>query len=312
MDTDHNALVPSWLLLKIADAETGFFQRVGGRDSLEAVEGSVRGCRYPLTMLEKLLGKEKVKTAKILEIGSGYGFFLCYALKLGLDVVGIEPGTGVGFTGRYERAVELLELNLIPDARTRLLNATAESLPFDDNSFDAVISVAVLEHVRDLDVSMNESIRVLKPGGLLWANLPNYGGIYEAHYNIFWIPYMAKWLAKKYVRMLGRDASLIDELNLVTLKTFKKYLNGGETYGKTYVYGRGRFNAVLTAYDYCINNKLIPEPSEHTGIRRRIISLLRRRDIQAVVRIPLGFCTKIAELLGLVTVFDLVLYKRSI
>jgi SAM-dependent methyltransferase len=48
----------------------------------------------------------------------------------------------------------------------------AEVLPFVDNAFDAVISVAVLEHVRDPFTAAREIMRVLKPGGKLFCCVP--------------------------------------------------------------------------------------------------------------------------------------------
>jgi len=47
-----------------------------------------------------------------------------------------------------------------------------EALPFKDNSFDGVISVAVLEHVRDPFGCADELVRVLKPGGALICCVP--------------------------------------------------------------------------------------------------------------------------------------------
>lgn len=47
-----------------------------------------------------------------------------------------------------------------------------ETLPFVDGTFDAVISVAVLEHVRDPFRCADEIARVLKPGGRLYCCVP--------------------------------------------------------------------------------------------------------------------------------------------
>ena len=308
---EYNVVVPDRLLHRMANAEADFFWRVGRRDSIEIIKKSALGCRYPLTMLEKLLGKEKVKTLKILEIGSGYGFSLCYMLKLGLDIVGIEPGASTGFDGRYTRAVELLEANLIPDARTKLLDASAENLPFDDNTFDAVISVAVLEHVRDLDMSMREAIRVLKLGGLLWANVPNYNSTYEGHYDIFWIPRITKGVAKRYVKLFRRDPSFVDELNFTTPKMFKKYLNSEETHGRLYLCGRCWVNVIFFGYNCCLCSNLLSGLTESVGVLGKVVSLLQHSSIRRTLKIPLRVCTKVLEVLGLAAVFDLVLYKRG-
>lgn len=48
----------------------------------------------------------------------------------------------------------------------------AEELPFEDESFEAVLSIAVLEHVLDPRRAANEIIRVLKPGGTLYVAVP--------------------------------------------------------------------------------------------------------------------------------------------
>jgi SAM-dependent methyltransferase len=47
-----------------------------------------------------------------------------------------------------------------------------ERLPFKDGVFDAVISIAVLEHVRDPFACAAEIVRVLKPGGELVCSVP--------------------------------------------------------------------------------------------------------------------------------------------
>lgn len=60
------------------------------------------------------------------------------------------------------------------------------SFPFEDESFDAVISLATLEHIIDIDHHMNEIKRILKTGGDLFLSVPNYSGIH------FVIPFVLK------------------------------------------------------------------------------------------------------------------------
>ena len=60
----------------------------------------------------------------------------------------------------------------VVDYDTTDIIGAGEQLPFKDNAFDAIISLAVLEHVRDPFACAREIIRVLKPGGELLCGVP--------------------------------------------------------------------------------------------------------------------------------------------
>lgn len=47
-----------------------------------------------------------------------------------------------------------------------------ERLPYDDSCFDRVVVIHVLEHLPNLPATLDESLRVLKPGGLFTVVLP--------------------------------------------------------------------------------------------------------------------------------------------
>ncbi|NRP21076.1 Ubiquinone biosynthesis O-methyltransferase [Ensifer adhaerens] len=82
---------------------------------------------------------------------------------------GIILDCGAGSRGEYYGNVINLEIAAYPS--TDVL-AVGEHLPFRDNTFDAIFSIAVLEHVRDPFRCAAEIARVLKPGGTLYCCVP--------------------------------------------------------------------------------------------------------------------------------------------
>jgi ubiquinone/menaquinone biosynthesis C-methylase UbiE len=58
--------------------------------------------------------------------------------------------------------------------RYRFVRAFGESLPFDDELFDAIVTQDTLEHVHDVATVLRELRRVLKPGGCVYAQFPSW------------------------------------------------------------------------------------------------------------------------------------------
>ncbi len=85
--------------------------------------------------------------------------------------------------------------------------------PFKDESFDAVISLATLEHIIDIDHHMNEIRRILKKDGDLFLSVPNYSGIH------FVIPFLLK-MAKHFtilqkVNYRGTNSTHMSDILLI-------------------------------------------------------------------------------------------------
>jgi ubiquinone/menaquinone biosynthesis C-methylase UbiE len=96
---------------------------------------------------------------RVLEIGAGTGFNIRHYPDDVEEIVITEPGAGL--LRRAEgRAAE-------SGRPVRAVLAFAERLPFEDDSFDTVVSTLVLCSVRDQDMALAEIRRVLKPGGRL-------------------------------------------------------------------------------------------------------------------------------------------------
>ncbi|MBO0812415.1 MAG: class I SAM-dependent methyltransferase [Microlunatus sp.] len=92
----------------------------------------------------------------LLEVGCGTG-------ALAERIAGELP-TQVTCVDQSERMVELTAGRGIC-----ALVADAGALPFDDDSYDAVLAAWMLYHVADLDQTLSEIRRVLRPGGLFVA-----------------------------------------------------------------------------------------------------------------------------------------------
>ena len=79
-------------------------------------------------------------------------------------------------------AVELVETDVAFGPRTMLI-CDAHDIPFADESFDAVIAQAVLEHVADPYRCVDEIHRVLKEQGLVYAETPFMVQVHLAPYD---------------------------------------------------------------------------------------------------------------------------------
>lgn len=79
----------------------------------------------------------------------------------------LDCGAGL----RHTLHPNVVNYEIVPYSSTDVVGV-GEKLPFADATFDGVLSVAVLEHVRDPFRCAAELTRVLKPGGELFAAVP--------------------------------------------------------------------------------------------------------------------------------------------
>lgn len=96
-------------------------------------------------------------SGQILEIGAGTGANLSH-YRTAVRVVAAEPDPAMRrrLSGRLSQAMVPVEV----------IAARGEDLPFPDAGFDAVVSTLVLCSVDDLDQTLAEVRRVLKPAGM--------------------------------------------------------------------------------------------------------------------------------------------------
>ncbi len=111
----------------------------------------------PLQALEQprvraLLGD--VRNQRILDMGCGTGRHALWLATQGAQVTAIDFSQGMLDQARNKQGA---------DAVTWQVHDLHEPLPFDDNTFDTVVSGLVLEHIRNLDLFFSEAKRVLIP-----------------------------------------------------------------------------------------------------------------------------------------------------
>jgi ubiquinone/menaquinone biosynthesis C-methylase UbiE len=95
----------------------------------------------------------------VLEIGAGSG-------AMAVELLALHPTITMTATDFDPAMVDAARRRLAPFAdRARARQADATALPFEDASFDAVLSWVMLHHVVDWHQALREAVRVVRPGG---------------------------------------------------------------------------------------------------------------------------------------------------
>ncbi len=103
-----------------------------------------------------------IKGKKCLDVGPGTGRWLQF-LK----------NSGAGYLGAIDISQESLNRCSLLCNRTQKAHIESDKFDFEPDFFDVVISIEVLEHLRDPDNYLSEIVRVSKTGGIVLMSTPN-------------------------------------------------------------------------------------------------------------------------------------------
>ncbi|XP_031386321.1 methyltransferase-like protein 7A isoform X2 [Punica granatum] len=124
--------------------------------TMQSYEAEIAG--YKSQLFDELKGEAK----EVVEIGVGTGpNFRYYVGNNSVRVIGVDPNRAME---KYAQAAAE-GAGLLPE-KFQFLQAVGEAIPVRDASVDAVIGTLVLCSVGDVDQTLKEVKRVLKPGGL--------------------------------------------------------------------------------------------------------------------------------------------------
>lgn len=113
------------------------------------------------------------KPRSVLDVGCGRGYLLRQFRRMGWLASGIDiKGSPIPVAD--------------PDLDCR--EGDACLLPWPAGHFDLVVINHVLEHVADPWTACAEAARVLRPGGILYVGVPNYGSFQRRLFGSLWFP----------------------------------------------------------------------------------------------------------------------------
>lgn len=102
---------------------------------------------------------------RLLEIGSGLGYFALYMAQRGCEVICAEQSAAA-----LERSRALFASD--PSVRARFVRADLRALPLAGSSVDLVYGGGVIEHFDDTEAVLRELARVMAPGGYMLNTVP--------------------------------------------------------------------------------------------------------------------------------------------
>lgn len=138
-----------------------------GHEHDRGLRGFVRYMKMLPKMWRSPVSREVVRAVEpqpgehVVDVGAGMGPAAVIAAKAGAVVLAVDP------TSYMRRILGLRRLGQRRRTAIRVADGSAESIPTEDHSVDALWTVNTMHHWTDVDGAADELARVLRPGGRL-------------------------------------------------------------------------------------------------------------------------------------------------
>ncbi len=125
--------------------------------------------------LSLILKHNSNKAGKLLDFGCGVGEFLKASAMKGWQVSGVEPSS-IARTN----ANPVVSKHIVPSVK---------DLTDQQKKFDVITAWHVLEHVADLNNTLEVLTGLLQPNGTIFIAVPNHNSWDAGHYQEYWAAY---------------------------------------------------------------------------------------------------------------------------
>lgn len=114
------------------------------------------------TILKKILSIKQFQKLRVLDVGCSTGEFLRFIQPFFKEIAGVDISDAAIKKAKAKGIEKVFQVDI-----------EYQKLPFENNNFDLVFCLEVLEHLFSEKNCLSEIKRVLKPKGLLLVSVPN-------------------------------------------------------------------------------------------------------------------------------------------
>ncbi len=181
-------------------------------------------------------------SGSVLDLGCGTGDLLPFFMSKNISYTGLDLSSKM-----IERAAAN-HAGLVAGGKAKFLTGDSENIPFEDNQFQIVTAVGLIEYFPDASKVLNEIARVLKPGGIALITVPQKSCLNFAIRDV--LRPLRTIFYPLYLRIKGRGLSVMKDV-------------------KHYHYDAGELDALLEARDLTkigesySNYYVVPHPFDH-------------------------------------------------
>ena len=217
---------------------------------------------------------------RVLEVGSGIGFFAGFLAAQGVDIVELEP-SGLGF--EFMSAARSVVRENAREQPPHLDISVDELDPAHHGRFDFIFSLNVIEHLPNWRRALDRMREVLAPGGQMLHLCPNYAVPYEPHFGVPLLPFRPQSTGRVLPSRIV-ETDLWASLNWVTSRQVRRW---ARQRGMLVSFRRGLMADAIS--------RLASDPEfrrRHEGVVSAAAGTLDRMHLVAALRrLPVAFTT---------------------